>query len=116
MAKTASPPSPLTLERLSAIAVPILRKHGVKSAAVFGSVAQGNAAPGSDVDLLVEYEKGVDLFDLARMREELKGVLGCHVDLVSRRYIRPRMRESIVSQAVPIYVSALPAWLTTNSA
>ena len=45
--------------------VPILKKHAVKRASIFGSVARGTAKPGSDVDFLIEYkEKNKSLFDL----------------------------------------------------
>lgn len=95
-------PAPLTPEHVASVAVPILRKYGVTSAAVFGSVAKGEARPGSDVDLLVEYEESVDLLDVAHLRTELETVLGCRVDLVSKKYVHRRMRDRVLSQAISI--------------
>lgn len=95
-------PAPLTPEHVASVAVPILRKYGVTSAAVFGSVAKGEARPGSDVDLLVEYEESVDLLDVAHLRAELETVFGCRVDLVSKKYVHRRMRDRVLSQAISI--------------
>lgn len=47
-------------------------RHGVRSVRVFGSVARGTDAEGSDLDLLVEFEPGRDLFDLIELKDELE--------------------------------------------
>ena len=54
---------------------------GVKSLALFGSVARGEARPDSDVDLLVEFDRPVGLFGLVALQQRLEQLLGCPVDI-----------------------------------
>jgi predicted nucleotidyltransferase len=60
-------------------------RHGVRNVRVFGSVARGTAAEGSDLDLLVEFEPGRNLFDLIELIDELEEVSGRSVDIVTER-------------------------------
>lgn len=48
---------------------------------VFGSVARGESDEVSDLDLLVEFEPGASLFDMAGLAGELEDLLGCPVDV-----------------------------------
>ena len=49
-----------------------LKQRGVKTLAVFGSVARGEASAESDLDVLVELEHPVGLFDFIRLKNELE--------------------------------------------
>jgi len=80
----------------------IASKHGACNVRVFGSVARGEADEGSDVDLLVELEPGRSLMDHAALWLELQEALGRRVDVVSDRGIKPRIRERVLREAVPI--------------
>lgn len=64
--------------------------HGVRSIAVFGSVARGDASSDSDVDFLVEFEAGRSLLDLLRLTDDLEALLGCSVDVVSAGGLKER--------------------------
>lgn len=69
-------------------------KHGARSMRVFGSVARGDNQQASDVDFLVEFEKGRTLFDLIRLRLDLRDLLGVEVEIAtpnSLHYIRDRV-------------------------
>ncbi|MGI9643458.1 MAG: nucleotidyltransferase family protein [Acidimicrobiia bacterium] len=68
----------------------VARSHRGRRIAVFGSVARGDEAPGSDLDFLVEFEPGSSLFDLVRLQEDLAGLLGHPVDVVSLGGLLPR--------------------------
>ena len=81
---------------------PILRRNAVVRAAVFGSVARGEAAPGSDLDLLVEFGEEKSLLDLAHIKLELESELGHPVDVVTYRSLYHRLREPILREQVPI--------------
>lgn len=63
--------------------------YGLKSMAVFGSMARNDHRPDSDLDIMVEFEEPITLafFDLA---EELEGLVHRKVDLVTRRTIKDR--------------------------
>ena len=77
-----------------------LKERGVKSLAVFGSVARGYAGPDSDVDLLVEFDRATGIFALLNLQRRLEEILGYKVDLVSRAGVHPALRDRILSEAV----------------
>ena len=80
----------------------IAQRNGASNVRVFGSVARGDAGPNSDIDFLVEMERGRSLFDMGRLLIELEELLQCDVDVVSDRGIKPRIRERVLSEAIPI--------------
>jgi uncharacterized protein len=80
----------------------LARKHGARNVRVFGSVARGDAGSDSDVDILVELEPGRSLLDHAALMIDLSDLLGCKVDVVTDRGIRPRIRDRVLREAVPL--------------
>lgn len=78
----------------------IAARHGASNVRVFGSVARGEARSESDVDLLVELERGRSLLDHAALVIDLEGLLGRRVDVATERGLRPRVREHILREAV----------------
>ncbi|MBI5480048.1 MAG: nucleotidyltransferase family protein [Deltaproteobacteria bacterium] len=80
----------------------IALRHGATHVRVFGSVARGQANPDSDVDFLVDMEPGRSLLDIAALLLELRELLGCDVDVVTERGLRPRIRARILGEAVPL--------------
>ena len=81
---------------------PILRAHGVKKAALFGSFARGEARKTSDVDLLVEFRSGKSLLDLVHLRRVLEDSLGRSVDVATFQSLHPRIKESVRMDLVQI--------------
>ena len=65
-----------SLEEVKKLAIPVLKRYGIKKAAVFGSFARGDAKENSDIDLLVKYKEGTSLFDVVRLQNDLETVLG----------------------------------------
>ena len=93
------------IEELKAKREAILRiasRHGARQVRVFGSVARGESEAGSDVDLLVRLDPGVTLLQHAALARELSALLGCSVDVISERGLRPSLRESVLQEAVPL--------------
>ncbi len=80
----------------------IFKEYGVKKAAVFGSVARGEAKKSSDIDILVELESGRTLFDLGGLKVDLEKVFGKKIDLVEYGAIRPLFRKQILKDQIPI--------------
>jgi hypothetical protein len=80
----------------------IAARHGARNVRIFGSVARGEARPDSDVDVLVELEPGRSLFDLGGLLIELQDLLGRRVDVVTEQGLRPRLRERVLREAVPL--------------
>lgn len=79
---------------------PDLVKFGVKSLALFGSTARGEAKPESDVDILVEFEGRATFDRFMDTKYYLEDVLGCRVDLVVPNAIQPRMKSAIMQDLV----------------
>lgn len=77
-------------------------RYGAKNIRVFGSVARGEGGPGSDLDLLVDMEKGRNLLDLVGFWQDLEDLLGCHVDVITEGGISPYLREQIYAEALPL--------------
>jgi uncharacterized protein len=80
----------------------IAAKHGAHHVRVIGSVARGEAKPDSDVDLLVDLEPERSLLDHAALMIELEALLGRKVDVATERGMRPRIRERVLRDAVPL--------------
>lgn len=72
----------------------------VRSLSLFGSVARDRAAPGSDVDLLVEFSEPVGMFEFLEVKERLEQILGAPIDLVTRDALTPQLRDRILGEAV----------------
>lgn len=80
----------------------IAAKYGARDVRVFGSVVRGESGPESDVDFLVELEKGRSLMDHAGLLLELEKLLGCRVDVATYRGLRPRIRERVLKEAAAL--------------
>lgn len=92
-----------TVSNIKKRSLPILRRHAVKRAAIFGSFARGEAKASSDVDFLIEYKtKKKSLFDLVDLKSELEDSLGRKVDIVTYSSIYWRIREQILAEQVVI--------------
>ena len=80
----------------------LIKKYQVKTISLFGSLARDEAGPGSDIDLLVEFEPtaGVGLFEFARLRRELSQLLGCEIDLATPDSLRKTMKSEIMKEAI----------------
>lgn len=77
-----------------------LRRLGISSLLVFGSVARDEAGPDSDVDLIAEFDPPVGYLGLAHAQHELERLLGCPVDLATPGMIRREFRDRIYAEAV----------------
>jgi predicted nucleotidyltransferase len=77
-----------------------LKKFGVHSISIFGSVARNQARKNSDVDILVYFERPVGLFEYARLKLYLEKTLGHNVDLVTPEALRNELREEVLREAI----------------
>ena len=80
----------------------IKMRYKAKGMEIFGSLVRGEGTESSDIDILVEFEEGADLFDLAGLAVFLEEELKRRVDIVPKRALREELREVILREAVPI--------------
>jgi predicted nucleotidyltransferase len=78
----------------------VFEAHGVRAVLLFGSVARGEAGPGSDIDLLLDFARPIGLFEFVALKNELERVLGRRVDLVTRAALKEQLRERILAEAI----------------
>ena len=90
------------LRRRRAEIMALAGKCRARKIAVFGSLVRGETRPDSDIDFLVEFERGYKLRDLFRLMDSLEDFLGCNVDVVPRRNIRSELRKTILDEAQPL--------------
>ena len=82
--------------------IAVARAHGLINVRVFGSVARGEETDQSDIDLLVDLEKGRTLLDLGGALVEIQDLLGRKVDIVTERGLHWYLREKILQEARPL--------------
>ena len=92
----------MTAQHISELILPILRKHGVRRASLFGSVVRNEATDASDVDLLVEIPDDMSLLGLAGLKVELEETLGRRVDIGEYGTIKPIIRERVMRKQTAI--------------
>lgn len=92
-----------TPERIQEVLSPVLRRHNVKRAVLFGSYAKGNAGLTSDVDLLVD--SGLHGLSFFGLLEDIVTALGKAVDLLDVSQIEPgsEIDQEILRTGVLIY-------------
>jgi len=77
-------------------------RHGASNVRIFGSVANGTAEEESDIDFLVDLEKGRSLFDLGGLLMDLQQLFERKVDVVTENGLHWYIKERILSEAKPI--------------
>ena len=76
----------------------ILKKYKVNKVGIFGSFVTGKTKKKSDVDLLVEFEDVIDLFDFVHLSDEIQKVLKVKVDLSTPDAIKPYVKPMIMRE------------------
>ncbi len=88
--------------RLAQHKAELRERYRVKEIGLFGSWVRGEASEGSDVDILVDFEEPIGIFTFLELEEYLGEVLGLHVDLVSRKALKPHIGKHVLEEVVPI--------------
>lgn len=98
------PDTPLgrRLRRRRRAVIETAAKRGAHNVRVFGSVVRGQDTSSSDIDLLVDLDKGVGVVRLAGLKRELTDLLGVNVDVVPAESLKPRIRAQVLAEAIPL--------------
>jgi len=80
----------------------LVKRFGVKSLSLFGSVARNEATSASDVDLLVEFNRPVGYFGLFALQDYLEKLLGCPVDLGTPDSLKPYIKERVMGEMIRV--------------
>ncbi|MEO0270070.1 MAG: nucleotidyltransferase family protein [candidate division WOR-3 bacterium] len=79
----------------------IKSRFKVKEIGVFGSRIKGKAKKRSDIDILVEFEKGNKTFDnYMELKFYLENLFGCKVDLVLKSALKEELKQYILSEVI----------------
>jgi predicted nucleotidyltransferase len=76
----------------------LLQRYKVSKIGIFGSHATGKMKKGSDVDLLVDFDETIDLFDYVHLSDELRQMLKTKVDLSTPDAIKPYIKSKILGE------------------
>ena len=83
--------------------VDYLKQYKVIEIGIFGSFARNEMTDKSDIDILVEYSRGTTILDIVKMKQELNELIGRKIDLVSKRAVRKRIMENILTDLQTVY-------------
>lgn len=76
------------------------QEYGVSKLGVFGSYVRGEQIDLSDVDILVEFDRDIDLLSFVHLKNDLSELLGIPVDLVMKRALKPNIGKRILNEVV----------------
>jgi len=90
-----------TIEKTLKTIEPLLKKRfKVKRIGIFGSFIKGEQRKKSDIDILVEFQESVGLFEFMDLAEFLENSLGLKVDLVTKNALKPLLKNTILREVV----------------
>jgi predicted nucleotidyltransferase len=80
-----------------------LTQQGVRSLAIFGSVARNESTAESDIDILIDFDAKRGLFAFVGLKNYLERILQCEVDLVTKNALHPALKPQILREAKHVF-------------
>ncbi len=87
------------IRRLRPQILELARQCRAHKVSVFGSIVREEMHADSDIDFLVDFDEDYSLLDHAGLLVGLEDLLGCKVDVVPRKALRPFLRDTVISEA-----------------
>jgi uncharacterized protein len=78
----------------------LLATYPITKIGVFGSYARGEQTDESDIDVLVDYEKALTLYQLIELRDYLSELFAMKVDIVTKNGLKARIRERVLAEVI----------------
>ena len=82
--------------------VPVLKKSGVRRAALFGSTVKKDKTP-NDIDILVEFDRRISLLGFINLKRKLEEILNQKVDLVEYDTIKTALKSNILETQISLF-------------
>lgn len=92
----------MQVNSIKSLILGVLKKYPITKAALFGSYARNEANKSSDIDLLIESDQPITLFDVLRLEKELSEVTSRKIDIVEFSAIKKSIRANVLKDAVSI--------------
>lgn len=77
-------------------------KYNVRGFLLFGSYAKGEQTEQSDIDLLVNFQKVIDMFEMIDLQDYLQDLFGKKIDLGTKKGLKSFIRNSILKEAIAL--------------
>lgn len=88
----------MTIPEIKNRIIPVLKKYGIKKAALFGSIVRGESTKDSDIDILVEMPETATLLELASLKIELEKILKKNVDILTYDSLHHLLKDKILHE------------------
>lgn len=88
------------LEKLRELKPELENEYFVQEIGIFGSYVRNEQTLDSDIDLLIQFREGMDLFKLAHLIKWLGEIFGKKVDIANKKTLRPRIGKKILSEVI----------------
>ncbi len=82
--------------------LPVLRKYGIHSASIVGSVARNESTNESDLDIVVEIPGKISLLTFSKIKIELEETINRKVDLIERSALKPALKKQLLKDEIKI--------------
>ncbi|MBI2831828.1 MAG: nucleotidyltransferase domain-containing protein [Chloroflexi bacterium] len=92
----------MNVEKLKKKLLPVLKRHQVSRAGIFGSTAEGTALETSDLDLLIEFQGEKSLLDLVALKLDLEAEINRPVDVLTYHALNPLIKKKVLEQEVRV--------------
>ena len=89
-----------TLDILTRLKPELVKRFGITRLALFGSTVRDEARPDSDIDIVVSFDGPATSERYFGVQFYLEDLLGCRVDLVTEKALRPELRPYIEQERV----------------
>lgn len=80
----------------------LTEKYHVRNFFLFGSYAKGEQTANSDIDLLVDFQKIIDMFEMVDLQDYLQNLFGKKVDLGTKKGLKSFIKNTILKEAIPL--------------